>query len=122
MKLLVDMNLSPRWVEALQSSGIEARHWSAVGDAGAPDTEIFAWSRRHGYVVFTNDLDFARLVALADGAAPSVVLLRTHRVLPDDSARALVSVLREHRAALEQGAVVVVHADKHRVRWLPLRP
>lgn len=116
------MNLSPRWVDTLQSAGIEARHWSAVGDAGAADTEIFAWSRRHGYVVFTHDLDFARLVALADSAAPSIVLLRTHRVLPDDSARTLISVLREHRTALEQGAVVVVHADTHRVRWLPLRP
>ena len=122
MKLLIDMNLSPRWVEALRSAGIEARHWSAVGDGRASDTEIFAWARRHGYVVFTHDLDFSRLVALAGDSTPSIVLLRTHRTLPHASADTLINALREHRAALEQGAVVVVHADQHRVRWLPLRP
>jgi len=28
MKLLVDMNLSPRWVGWLASVGVEAAHWS----------------------------------------------------------------------------------------------
>ena len=37
MKLLIDMNLSPRWIEALTDSGIEARHWSTVGDGAASD-------------------------------------------------------------------------------------
>jgi len=27
MKILVDMNLSPRWVEFLANAGIEAIHW-----------------------------------------------------------------------------------------------
>lgn len=34
MKLLLDMNLSPLWVEALEEQGYEAVHWSRVG---APD-------------------------------------------------------------------------------------
>jgi len=29
LKLLIDMNLSPAWVEALQTMGFEAIHWSA---------------------------------------------------------------------------------------------
>ena len=28
MKVLVDMNLSPRWVKTLTDAGIEASHWS----------------------------------------------------------------------------------------------
>ena len=32
MKLLIDMNLSPSWVEALRVMGFEAVHWSNVGD------------------------------------------------------------------------------------------
>lgn len=32
MKLIVDMNLSPRWVEFLAGAGIEAVHWSMIGD------------------------------------------------------------------------------------------
>src|SRR6218665_1296178 len=38
MKLLVDMNLSPRWVDVLADAGIEAAHWSAVG-AFTPSTQ-----------------------------------------------------------------------------------
>ena len=40
MKILVDMNLSPRWVAALQELGIEARHWSAVGVPNASDEDV----------------------------------------------------------------------------------
>ncbi|MCW5599101.1 hypothetical protein C8R30_1526 [Nitrosomonas nitrosa] len=31
MKLLIDMNLSPRWVDVLANAGFEAAHWSALG-------------------------------------------------------------------------------------------
>lgn len=31
MKLIVDMNLSPRWVDLLVSVGFEAAHWSSIG-------------------------------------------------------------------------------------------
>jgi predicted nuclease of predicted toxin-antitoxin system len=40
MKLLVDMNLSPRWIALLRDSGWEATHWSALGKANASDSEI----------------------------------------------------------------------------------
>ena len=33
MKILIDMNLSPMWVQFLVSHGIEAVHWSTIGDA-----------------------------------------------------------------------------------------
>ena len=40
MKLLLDMNLAPRWVGFLQEHGFEAVHWSSVGDAKASDAAI----------------------------------------------------------------------------------
>ena len=116
------MNLSPRWIEALVEAGIEARHWSTVGDGAASDREVFQWAGRHGFVLLTHDLDFGRILALAGGRSPSVVLLRTQRLLPSDSATMLVSVLRRHQAEIEAGAVVVVSPDRSRVRLLPLRP
>jgi len=39
MKLLVDMNLSPRWVPFLLDAAHEAVHWSTVGKADATDSE-----------------------------------------------------------------------------------
>jgi predicted nuclease of predicted toxin-antitoxin system len=52
MKLLVDMNLSPRWV-GLTKAGFEAVHWSNVGAANASDTEIMRYASTHDYVVLT---------------------------------------------------------------------
>ena len=44
MKLIVDMNLSPRWVGVLAGAGIEAAHWSTLGAKNAPDAEIMAYA------------------------------------------------------------------------------
>jgi predicted nuclease of predicted toxin-antitoxin system len=121
LKILLDMNLSPEWVEVLAEAGIEARHWSAIGDGRALDREIFEWASRNGFVVFTHDLDFGRLLALTGSAGPSVVLLRTLRILPTETAGTIVKVLRQHASDLEKGAILVVDPEGSRVRLLPLR-
>ena len=36
LRLLIDMNLSPEWADALASHGYIAVHWSTVGPASAP--------------------------------------------------------------------------------------
>lgn len=56
MKLLVDMNLSPRWIGLLVDAGIEAAHWSTLGANNAPDNEIMTYASANGYVVLTHDL------------------------------------------------------------------
>ena len=85
-------------------------------------TERSSRARRHGFVLLTHDLDFSRILALTGGRSPSVVLIRTHRLLPSDSATSLVEVLRRYAADIETGAVVVVSPDRYRVRLLPLQP
>ena len=52
-KLLVDMNLSPEWILALEKHGWQAMHWSDVGDPRASDRDIMDWAVAHQYVVFT---------------------------------------------------------------------
>ena len=37
MKLLIDMNLSPLWVQFLSDSGFEGIHWSTIGEPSVPD-------------------------------------------------------------------------------------
>lgn len=63
MKLLVDMNLSPRWIPLLTNGGWEAVHWSNVGKGNAPDSEIMAYAAQHDYVVLTHDMDFSAILA-----------------------------------------------------------
>jgi predicted nuclease of predicted toxin-antitoxin system len=40
MTILIDSNLTPIWVEFLQSAGIKAVHWWNVGKGDAPDAEL----------------------------------------------------------------------------------
>lgn len=45
MRFLIDMNLSPDWVDFLASAGVEAVHSSTLGDRCAPESEILAFAR-----------------------------------------------------------------------------
>jgi predicted nuclease of predicted toxin-antitoxin system len=73
MKLLIDMNLSPLWVEFLAASGFESIHWSKVGDPAAPDCVIMDYAAANGLVIFTHDLDFGALLADRKSRQPSVI-------------------------------------------------
>jgi predicted nuclease of predicted toxin-antitoxin system len=119
-KVLVDVNLSPTWAERLATEGIEAVHWSAVGDPRAPDDELLRYAREHGYVVFTHDLDFGALLARTRAHGPSVIQVRAQNVLPDAIGDLVVRVVTEQAAALESGALVTVEPYAARVRVLPI--
>lgn len=119
MKLLIDMNLSPNWVEALKSEGLEAVHWSTIGNPRAADSEIMAWARSNGYVVFTHDLDFGMLLAVTQAQGPSVIQVRTQDVMPDALGARILQVLLNYTAALEKGALITVDVDRLRIRLLP---
>lgn len=121
MKILIDMNLSPAWVDVLNQAGHEAVHWSVIGDPAADDSTLLAFARDGGQVLFTHDLDFAALLASTRGTGPSVLQVRTHNVLPDAIGALVVSVLSEHADAIAQGALVSVDEVSARVRILPLR-
>lgn len=121
MKILVDMNLSPRWTAELQSLGFEAIHWSSVGDARAPDSEILEWCAGRNHVLFTCDLDFGAILAASRGSGPSVVQLRSADVVPDAMLERVAGALRQLGTELAQGALVTIEPDHHRVRLLPLR-
>ena len=121
MRVLVDMNLSPAWVQTLERSGWPAIHWSAIGDPRAPDTAIMEWARSEGYVVFTNDLDFGAILAATEGRGPSVIQIRARDVSPQGLEHVVVAALRQHGPILKAGAVVAIDEHSARARILPLR-
>ena len=120
MRLLLDMNLAPRWVEPLRHAGYEAVHWAAVGDPRATDAELMAFARKHDYVVLTHDLDFGDILAATGGIAPSVVQIRGDDLTPERIAGHVLRALEQCRDALAQGALVSVDLYRHRLRMLPL--
>lgn len=120
LRLLIDMNLSPSWVEVLQKAGFEASHWYRIGAPNAPDSELFAWARDHGYIIFTHDLDFGALLAATGAESPSVFQIRTDDVSPDALAPRAIGLLQRFTPQLSSGALVVVDEMRERIRILPL--
>ena len=120
MKLLIDMNLSPSWVDYLAHVGIEAVHWSSVGEANASDRTLMQWASDNDHIVFTHDLDFGTLLALTQAVAPSVFQIRVQDTLPDAIGERVVSGLRQFQTELELGALVTVDVQRSRARILPI--
>ncbi|MBS0398376.1 MAG: DUF5615 family PIN-like protein [Proteobacteria bacterium] len=120
MKLLLDMNLSLRWVQFLAASEIRAEHWSKIGSAKATDAEIMAYAREHGYIVLTHDLDFSAILAATGGIQPSVVQIRSANLNPDAIGGQVVSALLQLEVQLVAGALVSVEPRRTKVRLLPL--
>lgn len=121
MKLLVDMNLSPRWVSLLGNAGIEATHWSTLGANNAPDTEIMAYASANDYVVLTHDLDFSAILAATHGKKPSVVQIRADDVNPDVIGSQVIAALRQMTSDLADGALLTIDPNRTRMRLLPLQ-
>ncbi|MEO8268995.1 MAG: DUF5615 family PIN-like protein [Aureliella sp.] len=120
MKFIVDMNLSPKWVEVLVKAGWQAAHWSTVGAPDAADEVLMQWAADNDSIVLTHDLDFGTMLSATQAAKPSVVQVRTQNVLPADIGDLLVTELKAHEAELLSGALLVIDRARLRVRILPL--
>ncbi len=120
MKILIDMNLSPLWVEALRQGGHDAVHWSQVGDPREQDRVLMAWAIAHDHLVFTNDLDFGALLAATGRNSPSVLQVRTSDLLPATIAPMVLAAIAQFSDVLAAGALVTIDRNRSRVRVLPL--
>lgn len=121
MKLLIDMNLSPRWSGFLAEAGIESAHWSQLGAKNAPDSEIMAFAAANDYVVLTHDLDFGAILAATGGEKPSVVQVRSEDVSTGAIGTQVVAALRQMALELEEGVLLSIDPIRTRVRVLPFR-
>ncbi|MBX9776022.1 MAG: DUF5615 family PIN-like protein [Xanthobacteraceae bacterium] len=71
MKFFVDMPLSPTLAKWLRDNGHDAVHASALGMERAADIEIMSRAKEEGRIIVSADLDYPRLLALAQAVAPS---------------------------------------------------
>ena len=121
MTVLVDMNLSPRWVAFFATHGVNAVHWSTVGAVTAPDAVVLQHARDHGMVLFTHDLDFGVLLAMTRATGPSVIQVRTQDALPENIGELVLRLLNDFSDALAAGAIVSADEITSRIRVLPIR-
>jgi predicted nuclease of predicted toxin-antitoxin system len=120
MRILIDMNLSPDWCQALSQFGIEAIHWSAVGEPTAADRILMEWAKNNGYIVFTHDLDFGSILAATQAESPSVIQIRTQDTFPNVLVNTVVAALKQFESQLLAGALITIDKSKSRVRILPI--
>lgn len=121
MRILIDVNLSRTWKEPLVAAGHDAIHWEDVGAADADDADIMQFADAGEYIILTNDLDFAMMLALSMMRRPSVVQLRSGSLRPGLLRQQVITALRQAEAALTSGALVTVMPRRLRISILPLR-
>jgi predicted nuclease of predicted toxin-antitoxin system len=120
MKLLLDMNLSPRWVKELARFGVQAQHWSQVGAMNAPDAELLKYAQENACVIVTHDLDFSAMLAVGQLSKPSVIQLRDDDLTPELACSQVAQVVQSLAAELAQGSLVLLSRDRVRIRHLPM--
>jgi predicted nuclease of predicted toxin-antitoxin system len=121
VKFVVDMNLSPEWVDVFAASGWDAVHWSKLGEGNASDEEIFNWARKHEHILVTQDIDFPQILFASRAGRPSVVLLRIRNELDATQRARVCAAIRKVSASLETGAIMVATDRRIRLRALPIK-
>ncbi len=121
MRLLIDMNLSPRLAQYLSAAGFPAEHWAKLGDATTDDSELMAFAVANDYVILTHDLDFGTILAATRGNSPSVVQIRADYLSPQSIGAQILVALRQAGEALAVGALVTVDLRRLRITLLPIR-
>ena len=112
MKLLLDMNLSPRWVDFLTEAGFEGVHWFTIGASTRRTPKLWPMLA-HDYVVLTHDLDFGSILAVTHGEKPSVVQVRSQDVRTESIGFLVVNAIRQMVLELEQGALLTMIPSEH---------
>lgn len=119
-RLLLDMNLSPLTVNALQDLGWVAIRIPEVLPINSPDSEILLYAREHQMTVVTHDVDFTALLALGRYDKPSVIHLRLDNAKPHFVTERIIDAVTEMAEGLEQGVIVSVDETTLRYRNLPI--
>jgi len=120
MKILVDMNLPPKFAKMIADNGIETVHWYNLGSPDAKDVEILTYAQTHNYIVMTCDLDFSTILSVTHGKKPSIVQIRTQDYHTKAVVLLVVDTIKQCEDDLKEGAILTINAKRGRLRLLPL--
>ncbi|GFP27738.1 hypothetical protein HKBW3S43_00565 [Candidatus Hakubella thermalkaliphila] len=120
IRLLANMNISPKTVESLGQQGWDTVRVSQLLPVNASDEEILGLARREDRAMVTQDLDFSTLLALGGYDRPSLITIRLSVSDPDTVARRLLEVLPRIEQVLGKGGAATVEDVAVRVRRLPI--
>ena|SRR3990167_5354805 len=116
------MPLSPGLAKWLAQQGHDAVHASQAGLGQATDTVILEHARNNGLVVITADLDYPRLLALAQAEGPGLILFRGGNYSEKDAVARMRRMLDLVRNEELTTSVVVIEKSRIRRIRLPFKP
>lgn len=122
MRFLVDMPLSPELAAWLVQKGHDAVHAHEEGLVRAPDEVILERARNERRVVVTADLDYPRLLSLAQAEGPGLILFRGGNYSEQDAVERLARALEAVPDEELPNSIVVIERGRIRRRRLPLYP
>ena len=120
MKFLIDMPLSPELAIWLVREGHDAVHALDVGLGRASDAAILERARNEQRVVVTADLDYPRLLALAQAEGPGLILFRSGNYSEQEAVERLKRVFETIPDGELPNCIVVIEKGRIRRRRLPL--
>jgi predicted nuclease of predicted toxin-antitoxin system len=121
LKLLADLHISPKTVQALRKSGYTISRVTDHLPSTSTDRQIIELAERLQPSIVTQDLDFSRLIAKSGKTFPSILSLRLGNVSHQHVTDILMRLLPAIEKDLEEGAVVSVDEVGMRIRMLPIK-
>ena len=91
-------------------------NWTSI----VSDLDIMARAKREGWTIVTADLDYPRLLALAQTSEPSLILFRDGNWSDADVIKRMRDILHALTDADIAHSIIVVDRDRVRRRRLPL--
>jgi predicted nuclease of predicted toxin-antitoxin system len=120
VKFLIDMPLSPGLAAWLKDQGHDAVHAKELGLDRARDADILVHAKQEDRTVVTADLDYPRLLALAQATDPSLILFRDGNWNDADVIVRMGDILRTLSVAEIAQSIVIVDRNRIRRRRLPI--
>jgi predicted nuclease of predicted toxin-antitoxin system len=120
VKFLVDMPLSITLTRWLVAQGHDAVHAAEIGLDRATDETIVAHAKRDGRTIVTADLDYPRLLAVAQATEPSLILFRSGDWSEADVIARTSEILKVLNETDIQQSILVVDRERIRRRRLPI--
>jgi len=121
LKLLADLHISPKTVDALREGGYTISRVTDHLPPTATDRQIIDLAERLHAAILTQDLDFSALVAKSGKSSPSVLSLRVGNVSYRHITELLLILLPTIGKELEQGAIISADDTGTRIRLLPVK-
>ena len=116
IKFLADECLGLPTISLLRNLGYSVVSAREAGLGGKPDIEILKWAIKEERTLVTEDMDFGNIILYPPKLHQGVILLRLRHNLEEKIHGILANLLKELKPKDFKKTLIIVDADKYRLR------